>query len=125
MVTVTARQSDGTTLGTPLNIVIPGGARFKTSDILADMGVPVHPSSFGPITVESRNQRPLSAVSDVLNAQGPGGFFPGINVANAWKEGFIMDVTDTGDSGDVGTFRTNLGINNVGETAADVTIAFF
>src|SRR5262245_34451131 len=54
-VTITARQSDGTILGTPLIITIPGGGRYRSTDILADMGVPVHPYSFGPITVESTN----------------------------------------------------------------------
>ena len=124
-VTITARRSDGTLLGTPISTSIPVGGRFRSTDILGDMGVPVHPGSYGPIIVESANHRLLSAVSDVLNVQGPGGFFPAVNVANAWVEGFIADVTDTGDSGDAGTFRTNLGVNNLGEAAAEVTIAFF
>jgi hypothetical protein len=124
-VTITARHSDGSVLGTPITIMIPVGGRFRSTDILGDMGVPVHPWSFGPITVESTNNRLLSAVSDVLSVQGPGGFFPGINAGTAWLEGFITDVTDTGDSGDAGTFRTNIGVNNLGEMPADVSIAFF
>jgi hypothetical protein len=124
-VTITARRSDGSVLGTPITITIPVGGRFRSTDILGDLGVPVHPWSFGPIIVESTNNRLLSAVSDVLSVQGPGGFFPGINAATAWLEGFITDVTDTGDSGDAGTFRTNIGVNNLGEMPADVSIAFF
>lgn len=124
-VTITARRSDGTLLGTPISTTIPAGGRFRSTDILGDMGVPVHPGSYGPIIVESTNHKLLSAVSDVLNVQGPGGFFPAVNAAGAWTEGFITDVTDTGDSGDIGTFRSNLGVNNLGEAPADVTIAFF
>jgi len=124
-VTITARRSDGTLLGTPISTTIPVGGRFRSDDILRDMGVPVHPWSYGPIVVESTNNRLLSAVSDVINSQGPGGFFPALNATTAWREGFITDVTDTGDPGDVGTFRTNLAVNNLGEAPADVTIAFF
>jgi hypothetical protein len=124
-VTITARRSDGTLLGSPISTTIPVGGRFRSDDILRDMGVPVHSWSYGPIVVESTNSRLLSAVSDVVNSQGPGGFFPAVNATTAWREGFITDVTDTGDSGDAGTFRTNLGVNNLGEVPADVTIAFF
>jgi hypothetical protein len=77
---------------------------------------------FGPITVESTNGRILSAVSEVSSVQGPGGFFPGVNVSSAWMQGFMAEVIDTGEFGSPGTFRTNLGLNTVTATPANVTV---
>jgi hypothetical protein len=77
---------------------------------------------FGPITVESTNGKFLSAVSEVSSVQGPGGFFPGVNVANAWMQGYLAEVIDTGEGGNPGTFRTNLGLNTVTGTPANVTV---
>jgi hypothetical protein len=64
----------------------------------------------------------LSAVSEVSSSQGPGGFFPGVNVANAWMQGYMAEVIDTGEGGAAGTFRTNLGLNTVTGTPANVTV---
>jgi hypothetical protein len=118
-VTITARQTDGSTIGT-LNITLPAGGRYRNTDILGAMGAAL--GEFGPIIVESTNDKLLSAVSEVSSAEGLAGFFPGINVDTAWERGFIAEVVDTGDRGTAGTHRTNLGVNRVGDTAADVTI---
>jgi hypothetical protein len=77
---------------------------------------------FGPITVESTNGRMLSAVSEVSSVQGPAGFFPGVNTSSAWMQGYIAEVIDTGESGTAGTFRTNVGLNTVTATPANVTV---
>jgi len=119
-VRITARRTDGSTIGTPLGITLPEGGRYRNTDILGAMGAAM--GEFGPITVESTNDKKLSAVSEVSSAQGPAGFFPGINVNTAWERGFIAEVVDTGDRGTAGTHRTNLGVNRVGDNDADVTI---
>jgi len=124
-VTITARQTDGSPIGTPISTVLPAGGRFRSANIFGDMGVPAGPSVFGPITVESTNGKLLSAVSEVSSAEGNAGFFPGVNVATAWTEGFILEVADTGDQGQVGTHRTNLGLNTVGAASSNVSITFY
>jgi hypothetical protein len=72
--------------------------------------------------VESTNGRILSAVSEVSSVQGPGGFFPGVNTSSAWMQGYVAEVIDTGEAGSAGTFRTNLGLNTVTGTPANVTV---
>jgi hypothetical protein len=121
-ITITARSEGGSVMGTPRSIVLSAGGRFRSADILGEMGIPVGPQSFGPITVESTNGRILSAVSEVASVQGPGGFFPGVNSSSAWMQGYIAEVIDTGDFGTAGTFRTNLGLNTVTGTPATVTV---
>jgi hypothetical protein len=118
-VTITARRTDGSTIGS-LNVTLPVGGRYRNTDILGAMGAAL--GEFGPITVESTNDKNLSAVSEVTSAQGPAGFFPGINVDTAWEKGFIAEAVDTGDRGTAGTYRTNLGLNRVGDNDANVTI---
>jgi hypothetical protein len=122
-VTITARRSDGSVIGQISPSAIPVGGRFRSTNILAALGGAVGDS--GPITVESTNDTLLSAVSEVSSVQGTGGFFPGVNIATAWTQGFIMEVVDTGDRGSVGTHRTNIGVNNPGSGGtATVTITF-
>jgi len=122
-VTITARRTDGSTIGTPVARSLPAGGRFRSTDILGDMGAAQ--GEFGPITVESTDGRQLSSVSEVSSTQGFAGFFQGINVDTAWTQGFIAEVVDTGDQGGApGTFRTNLGVNTVAGSSANVTITF-
>jgi hypothetical protein len=123
-VTITARHTDGSVIGTPITTTIPVGGRFRSTNILGDMGAAPGGDVFGPITVESTNGKLLSAVSEVASAQGSAGFFPGVNVETAWTQGFIAEVVDTGDMGQPGTHRTNLGVNTVAGSAANVTITF-
>jgi hypothetical protein len=124
-VTITARQTDGTPIGAPISTTLPVGGRFRSANIFGDMGVPASPSVFGPITVESTNGKLLSAVSEVSSAEGNAGFFPGVNVATAWTEGFILEVADTGDEGQIGTHRTNLGLNTVAAGSTNVSVTFY
>jgi hypothetical protein len=118
--TITARRADGSVIGTPITTVLSAGGRFRSTDILGQMGAVL--GEFGPITVESNNGRILSAVSEVSSVQGPGGFFPGVNTSSAWLQGYIAEVIDTGEGGSPGTFRTNLGLNTVTSTPANVTV---
>jgi hypothetical protein len=119
-ITITARRADGSVIGTPRSIVLSSNGRFRSTDILGEMGGGL--GEFGPITVESTNGRVLSAVSEVSSVQGPAGFFPGVNVSSAWLQGYIAEVIDTGEFGTPQTFRTNLGLNTVTGTPANVTV---
>jgi hypothetical protein len=119
-ITITARRADGSVIGTPRSIVLSSNGRFRSTDILGELGGGL--GEFGPITVESTNGRMLSAVSEVSSVQGPGGFFPGVNTSSAWMQGYMAEVIDTGEGGTAGTFRTNLGLNTVTATAANVTV---
>jgi hypothetical protein len=121
-VTITARSSGGAILGNPINTTISVGARFRSIDILGDMGVPVGPTAFGPIRIQSNNLKVFSAVSQVYTPKDTGGFFPGVNVASAWLQGYISEVADTGQRGQAGTYRTNLGVNTMDATPANVTV---
>jgi hypothetical protein len=120
---ITARDTNGNVIGTPITTTLPFGGRYRSPDILGAMGAPL--GSFGPITVESTNSQMLSAVSEVDSAQGPAGFFPGVNVATTWLKGYLAEIDDTGDSGTATTHRTNIGINTVSATPANVTVALF
>lgn len=123
IVEIRARREDGSSIGQSITRTIPVGGRFRSTDILGELGAGL--GEFGPITVESTNGRVLSAVSEVNSAQGPGGFFPGINVSTAWQTGFISEVIDTGNLGTPNTFRTNIGVNTVSGSTANVTVTFF
>ena len=119
-ITITARRADGSVIGTPRHIVLSSSGRFRSTDILGELGGGL--GEFGPITVESDDGKMLSAVSEVSSVQGPAGFFPGVNTSSAWMQGYIAEVIDTGESGTAGTFRTNLGLNTVTATPASVTV---
>ena len=116
---IQARDAGGSTIG-ETNIALPVGGRFRSTDILGELGVGL--GAFGPITIESTNSRLLSAVSEVLSSQGPAGFFPGVNVQSAWQQGFILEVNDTGNQGTPGTVRTNIGLNTVDGSVAHVSV---
>jgi hypothetical protein len=118
-ITLTARRADGSVIGTK-SIVLSSGGRFRSTDILGELGGGL--GEFGPITVESTNGKILSAVSEVSSVQGPGGFFPGVNASSAWMQGYMSEVIDTGEGGTAGTFRTNLGLNTVTATPANVAV---
>jgi hypothetical protein len=122
-VTITARRLNGSIIGTPIITTIAVGGQFRSEDILGDMGA--GSGEFGPTTVESTNSRALSAISEVSSIQGAAGFFPGVNTSSAWTQGFIGEVVDSGDIGGApGTHRTNLGVNTVSGSPANVTITF-
>ncbi|MEW5979416.1 MAG: hypothetical protein AB1898_26775 [Acidobacteriota bacterium] len=124
-VEIRARRPDGSSLGNSLTVGLAVGGSFRSTDILGELGAPVDGGSFGPITVESLNNRLLSAVSEVYSAQGTAGFFPGVNVDSAWTLGFIPEIAETGDRGVPGTHRTNLGLNTVSGSSASVQVTFF
>ncbi len=121
-VRIEARGADGSTTGQK-TVTIPVGGRFRSTDILGELGAGL--GSFGPIKVESTNNKVLAAVSEVASSQGPGGFFAGVNTQTAWQQGYLSEVIDTGSKGGPPkTYRTNIGLNTVDGSTANVSIAF-
>jgi hypothetical protein len=128
-ITITARSNGGGIIGQK-NENIPVGGRFRSADILGELGAGI--GSSGPITVESTNGKILSAISEVSTTfqingvtTGAAGFFPGINVATGtWKLGFMPEVLQGSDPDNPTsvTYRTNLGLNAAAGAAASVTI---
>ena len=121
--TITAYDSSGNPLGTPLTKSIFYGNQFRSSNILKDLGAPA--GSFGPIKVESLNNQLLSASSEVRSSQGFAGFFNGVNIDTAWNFGMILDVVDDGARGASTTYRTNLGLNAVRPGSTNVMISLY
>lgn len=113
-ITITARTAGGSVIGSPINTTLNIGGKFRSTDILGEMGAQI--GDFGPITIASNNNQEFCAVSEVTSTQGFAGFFPGVNVQSAWMEGFIPEVIDTA------AFRTNVGLNTIDATPANVTL---
>jgi len=118
-VVLTARDSNGNVIGAVARD-LAGNGFFRSTDILAELGAPL--GSFGPLTIESRNGRLLTAISEVRSAEGTAGFFPAVNPASSTLARVVGEVLDSGDRGAPGTFRTNLGINNPGSVTARVFV---
>jgi len=116
-VAITSRRVDGAVDGS-LNVSLPPGGFFRSTDILGGLKLPM--GSFGPLTVESSNNKMLAAVSEVRSTVGTGGFFAGRAEKTASTERVIAEVVDTGGRGTSGTFRTNLGVNNLSPSLANV-----
>ena len=132
LVTITARDTNGTVIGMKNENIAVGG-RFRSTDILGDLGAGL--GSSGPITVESTNGKLLSAISEVSTTfqilqngnsvtTGAAGFFPGVNVDTAWKAGFIPAVVQAGNQPAGITHRTNIGIN-AASAAASVIVTLY
>jgi glucose/arabinose dehydrogenase len=110
---------DGTVTGSQEIELPPGGVYHSTGITI------MPPNSFGPLIVESLNDRKLVVVSEARTNSGAadnGAFFPGLLVREASQERIIPDVADSGDLGMAGTSRTNLGINNPNASLADVQV---
>jgi len=122
-VTITAYDSSGNPLAPPFPTTLPVGGQFRSSNILQQLGAAF--GSFGPIRVESTSNRLLSAVSEVRTNKGFAGFFPAVNVATAWAQGFILEAVDSGTRGTPATHRTNLGLNGISSGSATVTVTLF
>jgi len=122
-INITAYDTSGSPIGTPLLTTLLFGSQFRSSNILKDLGVAF--GSFGPIRVESANNRLLSAVSEVRSSQGFAGSFPGVNLETAWTQGVILDVVDDGTRGAHATYRTNLGLNAVRTGLTQATINLY
>ena len=118
-ITLTARDSNGAVIGRADRDVASDGF-FRSTDILAELGAPL--GSFGPLTIESKNGKVLTAISEVRSPEGTAGFFPAVSLASGTLERVVGEVLDSGDRGTPNTFRTNLGINNLGPVTARASV---
>ena len=118
-ITLTARDSSGAIIGRADRDVASDGL-FRSTDILAELGAPL--GSFGPLTIESKNGKLLTAISEVRSAEGTAGFFPAVSPAGGTLERVVGEVLDSGDHGTPNTFRTNFGINNLGPVVAHASV---
>jgi glucose/arabinose dehydrogenase len=119
-VTVTQRGVDGA-VGASMNLNLGPAGFFQTDDVLGALGLPF--GSFGPITIDSASGLPLTVVSEVRSTKGTAGFYGGRSRAEASVERVIPEAIDSGVRGDSGTFRTNLGVNNLSTTLANVRVS--
>ncbi|MFN8006441.1 MAG: IPT/TIG domain-containing protein [Terriglobia bacterium] len=119
VVTLTALSRDtGQPIGTPLaNLSIAGNGFITYANVLEALSVA---DSYGPVEIRSLNGAQLVAVSRVsgLNA-GTSGFFAAQSEDSGSHSEIIPFVIDTD------TFRTNLGINNLGSDVANFQITWF
>jgi hypothetical protein len=93
---------------------------YYQQDIVAEAKAP--PGFFGPLTVETdqSDAAALAVVSEVRSPAGTGGFFPGRTAVNALVQQVLPEIVDTGNRGAAATYRTNLGLNNLGSETAHV-----
>ena len=98
------------------SLSIPPNGILSFDNVLDSLGVK---DNYGPIEITSINSVPIIASSRVSNANGAGGFFEGLDYANASTLQYIPHVLDTNAT------RTNLGINNVTDVIATVTIRLY
>jgi len=110
------RDTDGTIRG-ELVISIPPNGFYTQDNIHAALGLN---GLFGPLEITSLNSIPLIATSRVYSVNsGTSGFFEGQDVSVATSKGVVPISQDSI------TFRTNLGINNLGGVAADVQVNLY
>jgi hypothetical protein len=117
LVNITALdRKTGHPVGTPLqNVNIAGNGFISFDNILADLLVD---NSFGPVEIRSTNGAMLAAISRV---SGLGANTSGFFVAQAADSGSQTEIIPFAI--DTNTFRTNLGLNNLGTSTASVNIA--
>lgn len=118
-VNLTARDTGGARVANREALSIPAGGSFESSDILTFLGAS---EKFGPLEIQSSNGASLVATSRVFS-DSPlggtnGGFLEGQSFSQAATRLFLPFASDTAE------FRTNLGLNNTGNSLARVTVLF-
>ncbi len=119
LVDVTAlSRSTGQPIGNSLrNVSIAGHGFISFNNILQALSVP---GEYGPVEIHSTNGTLLAAVSRVSGlSASTSGFFTAQDSNSGSQSEIIPFVIDTD------TFRTNLGLNNLSGTVANVQIALF
>jgi hypothetical protein len=98
-------------------VTIPRAGLFQSDDIHATLGLS---GLYGPLEITSTNSVPLVATSRVFSPNSAAsGFFEGIDLATVANTAVVPITQDTN------SFRTNLGINNVGGAQANVSISLY
>ncbi len=116
-VTITSlNRETGQPQGVPLKNIGVAPYGFVTfQNILEALSIS---ENFGPIEIHSDNGALLTATSQVSGMnKGTGGFFPSLPRNSGSMTEFIPFVVDTE------TYRTNLGLNNLGSEVAEIQIS--
>jgi hypothetical protein len=116
-VSLKAYSTDGLLLGqTASSLFISSNGVLSFENILQTLGIS---NNYGPIEITSLNDVPIVASSRVSSANSTGGFFEGLDVADASLIQIIPHVIDTAE------LRTNIGINNISDSPASVRVRLF
>lgn len=113
-VSLKAYGVNGAVLGqtmTPL-FISPNGV-LSFGNVLQTLGVT---NNYGPIEINSLNSVPLVATSRVSSTAKAGGFFEGLSYSKASTTQVIPNIVDNSQ------LRTNIGINNLADNIANVTV---
>jgi len=116
---LTALDRDtGQPLGVPRqNLALPANGFVTYDNILASLNTNDY---FGPVEIRSTKGAPLAAISRVSGLNlGTSGFFPALPANSGQRVEILPFVIDTN------AFRTNLGINNLGTSTANVSVSLF
>jgi len=110
------RDTEGVIRGELVVSIQPNG-HFSSDDIHASLGVS---GLFGPLEITSLDSVPLVTTSRVFSINsGTSGFFEGQQITAMSNSGIIPISQDSH------AFRTNLGVNNLGNTSANVQVRLF
>jgi Matrixin/IPT/TIG domain len=110
------RDTNGVIRG-ELAVSIPPNGFYSQDDIHGTLGLN---GLYGPLEITSLNSMPLVATSRVYSAgSGTSGFFEAQDAGAASSNGVVPISQDSS------TFRTNLGINNLGSAAASVQVNLY
>jgi hypothetical protein len=115
---VQLRQRDtGGAVRGELTVSIQPNGYFSSDDIHASLGLA---GVFGPLEINSLNGVPVVATSRVYSINsGTSGFFEAQDVSTASNNAVVPVSQDSS------AFRTNLGLNNLGNAAADVQVSLY
>lgn len=109
------------------NVTVPAGAQEIIRDTALLLGL-----SSGSGSLELSADRPVIVTSRTFNLQDTGWTYgqgyDGFGVAEglgAGRSGYLAQLTQNGSPGQVGTYRTNIGITNLGTTTANVTLVLY
>ncbi len=107
----------------PMSITVPKRQMLVYNDVVSSL---FQASGLGGIRLSSGDdfvatQRIYATTSAGCTGGTTGQFVPGLDVTNAKKQGVLIQLKSTGVSGQIGTYRTNIGVVNPNGTTANVT----
>jgi len=112
-VTIRARGAEGSALGVVSRSILGKGYLFF-QDFYQSLGLS---DVFGPIEVETAGGIRVLAAERIYSRESTSGYFEGVPLAIASQMTVLPYSVDTEE------FRTNLGVNNPGDTVATVTVS--
>lgn len=107
------RESTGTILASLMNQPISGYGYLFFENIHRAAGLT---SAFGPIEIEGLNGIRVMATERIASSERTSAYFEGVDIGTAGRTVVLPYSVDNTE------FRTNLGINNLGSAAANVTV---